>query len=155
RRRDRGWPPKPTKFLALFKRRRPKMWSVPDGHAAGGICSGKRSDRNAAARPSAGGTDAALQIDGRGAETGAGAAKSKVMACCSRRFVAELSIGRIAPPILAAPGQQVEQDCARHDRHACLAHPNPATLFAQPGLRARRGVETESRSAGQDDGIDA
>src|SRR5262249_39496820 len=100
RRRDRGWPPKPTKFLALFKRRRPKMWSVPDGHAAGGICSGKRSHRNAAARPSAGGTDAALQIDGRGAETGAAPATRQVMACRSRRFLAELSIGRIAPPIL-------------------------------------------------------
>src|SRR5262249_55073 len=54
-----------------------------------------------------------------------------------RSVVPKLAIRRVAPPILVAARQQVEQNCRRHDRHARLANLEAATLLAQPRLSAR------------------
>ena len=58
------------------------------------------------------------------------------------------------PPVLIAAIQEVEEDRLRHDRDARIADRKATSGFAQPGLDAACGVETESRTAGENEGID-
>ena len=117
--------PRAAEFLVLLERRRPEMRAVADGHAAGGIDGDQRADGEPVARLRRGRADAALEVDRGGAEAGADAAEREIRAGGFRRGVAELAIGRVAAPVLVAAGEQVEQDGARHDRHARLAHRKP------------------------------
>ena len=71
------------------------------------------------------------------------------------RLIAELAIGRVAAPVLVPAGQEIEQDGARHDRHARLAHGKAAADLAQVSLHAGGGVQSEGRAARQHDGVDA
>ena len=93
--------------------------------------------------------DAALEVDGGGAEAGADAAERELGGGGCGRRIAEVAIGREAAPVLVAAGQQVEQDRARHDRHPGGAHRKAAAALAQPGLDAAAGFEPEGRAARQ------
>src|SRR5215831_702914 len=48
--------------------------------------------------------------------------KLTVVARRARCVVAEFTIGRVAVPLLVSAGQQVKQNCGRHDRHPRLAN---------------------------------
>src|SRR5262249_1426521 len=124
-------------------------------YAAGGIGDRNRTDGQAAARSSAGRANAAFEINRGGAKPSADASQGELGARRFRSFVPKLAIRRVAPPILVAARQQVEQNCRRHDRHARLANLEAATLLAQPRLSARGGVEAEGGSAGQHDGVNS
>ena len=131
------------------------MRAVADHRRADGIDHRQRADRDAAARHGRGGADAAFEICGGSAKPGTGAAEREFGAGQFRRLVAELAVGRIAAPVFVAAVEQVEQNRARHDRHARLADLEAAALFAQVGLHAGGGVEPEGRTARQHNGIDA
>ncbi len=69
--------------------------------------------------------------------------------------IAEVTIGRIATPVLHAAIDEVKQDGCRNDRDAMRANGKSTPHFAQRRLNAGCGVEAEGRAAGQHDRIDA
>src|SRR5262249_5073386 len=144
-----------AELCVLLERGGPEMPGVANCHAPRGVGRGDRADSNAGARPCACRTNSTLEVGGRGAESCANASERKICTGVSCSFVAEFAIRGITPPILVAARQQVEQNCPRHDGHAGLTHLKAATLLAKPRLHPRRGVESESRSAGQDDSVDS
>ncbi len=73
-----------------------------------------------------------------------------------RRLVAELAVGRIAPPVLvAAIDSRSNMIAARHDRHPRVADCGSRGPARAVGLHAGSGVEPEGRAARQNDRIDA
>ena len=133
----------------------PEPRAAIDHDAADRIDGGERADGVAIRRFGRGGTDAAFVIDRGGAGAGADAAQREFGCSRGGGGVAEIAIRRKPAPILVAAAQQIEQHGRRHDRHPRGAHRKAAALLAQPGLRARRGIEAEGRAAGQHDGVDA
>src|SRR5215468_1759818 len=96
-----------------------------------------------------------LEIDGGGAEAGAGGSERKRLAGARSGGVAEIAIGRKAPPVLVAAVEEVEQHGAAHDRHANVPDREATSALAQQSLNARAGVQAEGGAAGQHHGIDA
>src|SRR5262249_40591576 len=66
--------------------------------------------------------------------------------------VAEIAIGRKAPPVLVAAVEKVEQHRPAHERHANVPDREATPAFAQESLNARAGVQAEGRAAGQHHG---
>lgn len=105
------------------------------------------------------GTDAALEVAGHRARTGAGVAPGYRGA----RFGARRGVGRSpaqggvrAGPPVAAPAQ-VEQGRGRYDRDdlgGVRADPEAPALVLQPGGDTGRGVKTEGAAAGQHQRLD-
>ena len=78
---------------------------------------------------------------------GAGAAEREVAAALRGRRVAEIAIGRKAAPVLVAAVQEIEQDRARHDRHArrCRSRSRGPARAARPARRPAHRARTPSR----------
>ena len=131
------------------------MRSLADGHAAGGIRRHDGAHQQPVARLRGGRADAALEVERGGAEPRADTAEREFGTRDFRRLIAELAIRRIAAPGLVAAREQIEQDRARHDGNARLAHLEAAAPLAQPRLHAGSGIEPEGRAARQRDGVDA
>src|SRR5262245_44464819 len=122
-------PTEPAELLPPLERSCPKMRAIANGHAAGGVGSRKRTDRDAASRLCARRADATFEIDGCGAKSGAHAAKREVCRGTLGRIITEFAVGEITPPVLVASRQEIEQDCGRHDRNACITHLKTAALL--------------------------
>ena len=86
------------------------MRTAADHRAAGGIDQRKRADSDASGRCCRGGTRAAFEIDGGGAEARADAAEREVRGGARGGLIAEFPIGRITAPVLVAAIEQIEQD---------------------------------------------
>src|SRR5262249_56892791 len=91
----------------------------------------------------------ALEIDGGGAEAGAGGSERKRLAGARGGGVAEIAIGRKASPVLVAAVEEVEQNGAAHDRHANVPDRQATPPLAQRPPTARAGVRAEDGSARQ------
>src|SRR5262249_13317201 len=123
-----------TEVRVVLEGRGPEMPGVPDRHAPCGVGCGNCADSNAGARLCACRTDATLEIGRRGAEPRANASEREIHTGLFGGFVAEFAIRGISSPILVAARQQIEQDCAGHDRDTGFTHLKTATLRAKPGL---------------------
>src|SRR5262249_59216319 len=120
-----------------------------DMDAAGGIARDEPADRVPTGGPRRSRAEPALEIDGGGAEAGAGGAERKRLAGARSGGVAEIAIGRKAPPVLVAAVEEVEQHSAAHDRHANVPDREATPALAQQSLNACPGVQAEGRAAGQ------
>ena len=153
--RNRGRQAEPAELGMVLERRRPEPRPAADHRRAGRVDGGERADRVARGGRRRGRADAALEVERGGAEAGPDAAEREFAGGAFGRRITEVPVGGEAAPILVAPGQQVEQDRARHDRHPCGAHRKAAAALAQPSLDAAAGFEAEGRPARQRDPVDA
>ena len=133
----------------------PEMRPAADIDAAAGIYGGERADRVAVAGHRGGRAESALEVDGGGAEARPGGTQGKDLAGARGGGVAEIPVGREAPPVLVAAIEQVEQRGPANERHSDISDRKAAAALAQEGLHARTGVKAEGRAAGQHHGVDA
>ena len=101
-------------------------------------------------------TDSAFAIDRGRAGAGADAAEREIGIGGRGGRVAKLAIGRVAPPVLVAAAEQIEQDRRRHDRHARRSHGEAAALApcshaCTPDAASRPNAEPPDER----DGVDA
>src|SRR5215510_1548549 len=144
-----------TELAVHLERCCPEMRAAADIDAAAGIDRDERADRVPIAGHRRSRAEPALEIDGGGAEAGAGGAERKRLAGARSGGVAEIAIGRKAPPVLVAAVEEVEQHSAAHDRHANVPDREATPALAQQSLNACPGVQAEGGAAGQHHGIDA
>src|SRR6185312_13327958 len=120
-----------AKFAVDLERRGPEPGAVADGYAADRIDHGECRHQRAAGSLRRRRAEAALQRGRRGAHAGTDASEREVLARRRGGRIAEIAIGRKAPPFLVAAVEQIEADRARHDRNHGLADFQAATLLGE------------------------
>ncbi len=153
-----GGPAEAAEFAVALIGRGPEMRGFADGRLADGVGRHQRADAETVLGHGAGRAEAALEIGKGRAMAGPETAEPEIQRGRIQGYLRGLlpqpPIGRLAPEVLVAAVDEVEQYGARNDRHELAGDLEAAARRTQGGLDAADRVEPESRAAGEDQRVD-